>query len=324
MRSSSRSLMINGILVACLTGYGYVERPTARDVFEQCCLQRKYLCHDHFVQAAHFICEEMAMVGKHYTCFNDNTSGAYVTLADIPPHVVTFINTVLQDMDREQLTITAKYVWIFMNDALRRYYSTPLWVTSREKQVPYERISVFTETNARETLGTVLQANQASGVKYETVEGKLVASSPHVKHPHGSDSPYATISARALDMMPLGQTDPDALYQYYFVQGDMLVNLFRFCPDCGNRLDYNQLTKVGTAAVVKYACACCGQKQWESQQRTIDHTSERTFRGNVAASAAAIVAGFGYEDIRRWTSHFNLSVFSKSLFWEVFEWTRPS
>nr|CDJ90935.1 unnamed protein product [Haemonchus contortus]CDJ93653.1 unnamed protein product [Haemonchus contortus]CDJ93654.1 unnamed protein product [Haemonchus contortus] len=327
MRSSSRSLMINGILVACLTGYGYVERLTARDVFEQCCLQRKYLCHDHFVQAAHFICEEMAVVGKHYTCFHDNTSGAYVTLGDIPPHVVTFINGVLQDMKRE-LVITAKYVWIFMNDALRRYYATPLWVSSREAQTPYERISAYNETKGKELLSTPLQQSNAIGVKHEVIaEDEFTAStsSPHIKHAgEDSDLPYASISSRALHMMPLGQTDPVSLHQYYFVQGDLLMNLFRFCPECGNRVAYSQLTKVGTAAVVKYLCTVCLEpKQWESQQCTIDHTTERTFRGNVAASAAAISAGFGYEDIRRWTSHFNLSLFTKSLFWEVFEWTRP-
>ncbi|PIO58887.1 hypothetical protein TELCIR_19666 [Teladorsagia circumcincta] len=271
----------------------------------------------------------MAVVGKHYTCFHDNTSGAYVTLTDIPHHLVTFINGVLQDMNGE-VTVTAKYVWIFMNDVLRRYFPTPLWTTPREMQLSHERVSATSKE--KQTLATILKQSQEEGVKREVLEDdelKTSTSSPRVEPVLGSvkveDSSCTSISSRALDMMPLGQTDPVALHQYYLVQGDMLMELFRFCPECGNHVENSQLRKIGTAALVIYECARCRTaKQWESQQRTVDHTSERTFRGNVAASAAAISAGFGYEDIRKWTAQLNLSLFSKSLFWEVFEWTRST
>ncbi|KAK6049450.1 hypothetical protein COOONC_13045 [Cooperia oncophora] len=219
-----------------------------------------------------------------------------------------------------------------MNDALRRYYSSPLWVTSRETQTPYQRISAYNETKGKETLATVLQRNRAAGIKKEVLtDDELLAStsSPFSEsapdNSHDEDSSLSSISSRALQMLPLGQTDSAALQNFYFVQGDMLMNLFRFCPECGNPLWKRQLTKVGTAAVVRYRCAYCNTNdQWESQHRTVDHTSERTFRGNVAASAAAIAAGFGYKDIRKWTAQFNLSLFSKSHFWEVFECTRPA
>ncbi|KAK6030775.1 hypothetical protein OSTOST_03080 [Ostertagia ostertagi] len=154
--------MINGILVACLTGYGYVERSAARQ--------------------AHFICGEMAVVGKHYTCFQDNTSGAYVTLTDIPNHVVTFINGVIEEMNGE-VTITAKYVWIFMNDVLRRYFSTPLWTTSREMQISHVGTSA-PDNKEKQTLATILKQSQEVVVKQEELgddELKASTSSSHIK-----------------------------------------------------------------------------------------------------------------------------------------------
>lgn len=94
------------------------------------------------------------------------------------------------------------------------------------------------------------------------------------------------------------ESSSDSRKQHFLVEGGMLMRLFRFCPDCGRRLERAQLTAVGTAAVVRLSCRCSSgsiiTKRWESQQRIDPHKNHAHFTGNVAASIASVTAGLRY------------------------------
>ncbi|KAK6029116.1 hypothetical protein OSTOST_04782 [Ostertagia ostertagi] len=71
------------------------------------------------------MCTEMALMGKRYTPFE--TIGAYVTLLDIPAHIVDLLNANGKNIGVD-VEIGTRDVWKFLNDVLRRYYGTPLWM----------------------------------------------------------------------------------------------------------------------------------------------------------------------------------------------------
>ncbi|KAK6029115.1 hypothetical protein OSTOST_04781 [Ostertagia ostertagi] len=106
------------------------------------------------------------------------------------------------------------------------------------------------------------------------------------------------------------------------------MELFRFCPNCGTKLDKVQLTAVDTVAVVKYACGICEPcteiKQWESQKTTVPHEKggRRTKPTWLLRSPLLRLA------FRSWISNgggnnSKLALPTRSFLWKVFEWMQP-
>lgn len=97
----------------------------------------------------------------------------------------------------------------------------------------------------------------------------------------------------------LDETDPALLKQYFLIEGEMLMKLFRFCPECGEKLARSRLCPVGTAAVMRYVCSSCpartpNGKRWESQPRAVEHGKEKILQGNLNAVVAAVTTGIRY------------------------------
>ncbi|KAK6054338.1 hypothetical protein COOONC_08156 [Cooperia oncophora] len=92
VRRSSQMKITNGILAASLFAFGCTSAATAQLSYKMCCTQKKYICHKHFVQAGQCMCTVMALMGKQYTPFQGQAIGAYVTLVDIPMHLVDLLN----------------------------------------------------------------------------------------------------------------------------------------------------------------------------------------------------------------------------------------
>ncbi|KAK6060086.1 hypothetical protein COOONC_02259 [Cooperia oncophora] len=130
MRSASATKVQNAILVACLSVCGGLKKNVdPKSVYDDCHVNRRFLCHPHYVLAAQYIAAEMESVGKQFQHFEDpNASGstAYVGTDDIPPHVIRFVNGFMIAAGIEG-SVTAKDICHFMSIALRRYHSTPLW-----------------------------------------------------------------------------------------------------------------------------------------------------------------------------------------------------
>ncbi|RCN32297.1 hypothetical protein ANCCAN_21906, partial [Ancylostoma caninum] len=131
------------------------------------------------------------------------------------------------------------------------------------------------------------------------------------------------------DIYELPPQDPSLLNKYFLVEGEELLQLFHFCPKCGHKIPEGntvRLLESGTAPVVQYLCKVCSLrglpvKRWEGQKRAVDHSSEKTFRGNLVAAVAAITTGLRYVDLQRWAKQLGLALFSKTTFWKYFEWT---
>nr|CDJ93905.1 unnamed protein product [Haemonchus contortus] len=84
---------------------------------------------------------------------------------------------------------------------------------------------------------------------------------------------------------------------------------------------------VGMAAIVRYVCPKCSRqappiKHWTSQRHFVTHNREKSFKGNVAASVAAITTGLRYIELQRWADLLNLSFVRQAFFCKVFVWTK--
>ncbi|KAK6055401.1 hypothetical protein COOONC_07091 [Cooperia oncophora] len=129
----SPSKVPNLIMVASLSLIGDVERAKVDSLVENITCKRKYICNSHIIKAAKSLSDEMTASGKHLSYSADRGEGtsAYYTTADIPHHLVDLING-RTDSD---VVISARDVWTFVNDALKKFYGTPEWPQVFEVQV---------------------------------------------------------------------------------------------------------------------------------------------------------------------------------------------
>ncbi|WKX96630.1 hypothetical protein Q1695_012789 [Nippostrongylus brasiliensis] len=318
----------NAILFVCLGALGYFPGETVEEAYRKFASRHKYSCPKHYVEVGKYICTEMAMVGKFYT---ESNGRAFVTLSDIPDHVVQYINCNAARID-DDITVTQKDLWEFLNDTLRRYYATPLWFCNDEIERSAEAPTMKTaEVNVAELVHNVDQFETA--VKNEPMSDEEncgcsdgfnntnMYRAPCEPRPCHSSLPNA-------EERWMKEPDPLLSRRYFLVQGDQLMKLFKFCPECGSRLDGASLNADGTAAVVDFVCRQCNPtsptKQWESQPRLVPLAKDIHYRGNVSACVAAITTGVQFEELERWANWLNFSMFSKSYFCKVMDWVRPA
>ncbi|KAK5976447.1 hypothetical protein GCK32_010108 [Trichostrongylus colubriformis] len=346
MRGSSKSKVVNAILMGSLSAFGCASSSSARYSYQEISATSKKICHGHWIQAAQCMCTEMALMGKRYTTFTPvvGQTGAYVTLMDIPDHLVDLLNSTLENLGIE-VKVNCNEVWHFLNNALRRYYGTPFWPSEEQlaadqneeveqnHEVSEEYSNDITMEEELEKKPKVswdvvdYESDEESVSSVETKCSEYVpsdAASASGSDPLSSDSEYAFPSSSVKNMK---DTDPSDLSRNYLVSGEALLELFKFCPDCGYELEKVQLTTVDTVAVVKYVCTKGRRhmkiEQWESQEKTVPHDNEQTYKGNVAASVAALTTGLPIIDLQRWGKELKFQLPSKSFFWKVAEWAQP-
>ncbi|KAK6034211.1 hypothetical protein COOONC_28282 [Cooperia oncophora] len=79
-----------------------------------------------YYEQAQYVCAELAASGCRLSYCVDPDGGKsspYVSTADIPSHLVDTIN----GMTNGHVIISARDVWAFLNDALKRYRDCSLW-----------------------------------------------------------------------------------------------------------------------------------------------------------------------------------------------------
>nr|CDJ91734.1 unnamed protein product [Haemonchus contortus] len=227
--------------MASLSLGGEIERSNVDSLVDNACTDNKFFCHTHLVTAAQYISAEMAMAGRRFSHFEDPTawaSTAYVTLADIPPHLVESFNEM---KNNDNIVITERDVCTFLNNALRKYHGTPLWPERIEDRLNFDEGASGMISSGAAGLkegATLLDALQASAKQFD---GTIDASDT-VCHP----------SPSFLQASHSEQKDPVTKGHYYLVKGEKLMQLFRFCPECGEKLRSTKLTAAGTAAIVEY------------------------------------------------------------------------
>ncbi|KAK6060155.1 hypothetical protein COOONC_02190, partial [Cooperia oncophora] len=119
-RMCTGSKNTNLIMVASLSLVGIVDRANAEAVVEEISRNSKYICYSHVMQAAQYLCAEMAARGRRLSFYK---SEAYVTSEDIPADFVEVINSI----NNSNTTITARDVRSFVNCMLKRYHASSLW-----------------------------------------------------------------------------------------------------------------------------------------------------------------------------------------------------
>ncbi|EYC21665.1 hypothetical protein Y032_0019g3950 [Ancylostoma ceylanicum] len=135
----------------------------------------------------------------------------------------------------------------------------------------------------------------------------------------------------ANDAVCFPETDPSFLNGFFLVQGVMLMQLFMVCQQCSARLSPGKvrLSAVGTAPVVQYYCPRCSVdkgdiKCWEGQRRSLNHTREGSFLGNILTVISAVVTGTRFWELQQWAKQLRLSFISNSFFYKWFFHCKPS
>ncbi|VDO06670.1 unnamed protein product [Haemonchus placei] len=256
---------------------------------------------------------EMVRVGsgiRHFEDPNARRPTAYVANGDIPRDTIDELNK----MAGGAAVLTCRDVSKFLNDALNRYYATRFWPVTEEKTC-----------NGRDSSG------KNGGGKAVSVSERSDHSRPNEsrvlekdQQARSSSLPEKSVNGCASNGGPVNcltttveKTDPTVLSQYFSIKGEMLLQLFNFCPRCGHRLSGARLKAVGKAAVVKFICHQCSMskmKLWEGQEVSLLRGSERSYKGNVEAAVSAINTGLRYEKLGRWAKQLNLSMFSRKQF----------
>lgn len=176
---------------------------------------------------------------------------------------------------------------------MRRYYGSSLWPEQTlaellEVHPSGERIQKLEDADKNH----MEDGRAAESGKVDRAESKNGGPSTSSSETFVSSEPSGSSSCLPECARSLAHTDSAELGKYYLIQGDKLMKLFRFCPECGYKLEKRQLTSDGTAAVVKFTCGGCRsnapqEKRWESQSRTFLHAREEAFKGDLAVSVAA-------------------------------------
>ncbi|XGW28726.1 hypothetical protein V3C99_008483 [Haemonchus contortus] len=312
-RRMSAALNQNVTLLMSLTLAGHMEVERARSSFETATKRNVYVCHRHVVHAAQFWTAEMVRVGSGIRLVEDPNARrptAYVANGDIPGDTIDELNKIAG----VAAVVTCRDVSKFLNDALSCYYATKLWPVTEEKICNGrdssgknggggKAVSVSERSDPSRPNGSrLLEKNQQAG-----------SSSIPEKNINGCASNGGHVNCITTTVE---KTDPTVLSQYFSIKGEMLLQLFNFCPRCGHRLPGARLKAVGKSAVVKFICHQCSMykmKLWEGQELSLLRGSERAYKGNVKAAVSAINTGLRYEKLERWANQLNLSMFSRKL-----------
>ncbi|VDO59367.1 unnamed protein product [Haemonchus placei] len=275
------------ILLLSLSLAGQMDNESARTIAEYITRQQSKICHMHVVQAAQYILAEMTLAGKGFAYFVDpyaSGSTACVKDEDIPQGLVQIFNTIAEGT----VTIEPRDVSKFLNDALERYYASALWPVTEEvddSESPVKAdedgeeegevagvsgLCKGSESTFTAEMGGILLIPAPSGVNGNALAG---LSDRNSTYPSEMSVNGEFVPDDVQESTLLQESDPAALHRYFLVKGEMLMQLFQFCPLCGHKLSETQLDAIGTAPVVRFICkqCCVGERRvqlWEGQQRT--------------------------------------------------------
>ncbi|KHJ90127.1 hypothetical protein OESDEN_10033 [Oesophagostomum dentatum] len=192
---------------------------------------------------------------------------AYVNEGDIPQHVIDGLNESWKSVD------------------------------AKTEVAPQHLGSDFSEGPSQPEIREI---NNNETIKDFNIDGFDLCSSPNSSPCCSIFEPDRSSPESLAELKPyatkVGETKKALLGQYFLVEGEQLLQLFRFCPSCGTRLTKAELTAAGTAPVVRFLCPLCSLhapyvSRWEGQKRAVEHSREKMFKGNVAACVSLITTG---------------------------------
>ncbi|EPB71241.1 hypothetical protein ANCCEY_09662 [Ancylostoma ceylanicum] len=233
--------------LAVFAGRGIAE---LKRLYEQS-QQRKAICEQRFVTVAQYIGSEIGWAGKNYS----------------------------EHLDAERLRCRyhdqEEHCGICRICACERVNSNGRWCgkgqsaeeeadenSNKETEAPTsnrgdvnEPIEVVEADDDDETppasLAQLLPSRQDSGSSKKTTDLPSF-------HNHLIYMPSKRPSSPSLGYPPLPETDTKLLDEFYLIEGALLLSLFRFCPECGEKSPIStgnvRVIAHGTALVVHYIC----------------------------------------------------------------------
>ncbi|KHJ80367.1 hypothetical protein OESDEN_19959 [Oesophagostomum dentatum] len=144
----------------------------------------------------------------------------------------------------------------------------------------------------------------------------------------GRTSPESLVEEKPY-LPKVGSTDKEAMRQYYLVEGEQLLQLFRYCPQCGTEVSKAELKAVGTAPVVRFICPSCSLRapyvcKWEGQKKAVEHAHEKMYKGNIEACVSLITTGLRFVELKRFADQLHMALFSDTYYWKIFELTKQA
>ncbi|PIO65097.1 hypothetical protein TELCIR_13249 [Teladorsagia circumcincta] len=142
-----------------------------------------------------------------------------------------------------------------------------------ERMYTHSKTPNFVMTASLSLMGVVDRANVDAVVAHIT-RNQIYVCNTHVIQADSEYQPSGFESdCNFLDTTEhFGQTDEADKQKYFLVNGEKLLELMRFSPECGHRLGSTQLGAVGTAAVVRFVCGNCSVRY--PLVKRIEHNDE--------------------------------------------------
>nr|CDJ85226.1 unnamed protein product [Haemonchus contortus] len=257
-RNASCQPKRNAVLLACLVKLNIISLNRARRIFDEL-LQttkstrnHKRFCREHYAESVSFLAAMVEMRTGRDSCYG---------LDAVPQDVLV---DVLEELDLlnnrfdEKLKLNVFDLSTFYNSyASDIQHNTGKWrrciqelaalrppVQSAKQEVE----EVLSDATLNLPIGTLPPSD--SSANQDLFTDVIPKSEP--QYPDDPEFP---------------ETDPTLMDRYFLVRGKKLMNLFRFCPQCGQQVRRTALTATGTAPVVHFLCDACSSTamKWEGQ-----------------------------------------------------------
>ena len=137
-----------------------------------------------------------------------------------------------------------------------------------------------------------------------------------------SDSSYVpssqTPSSESLDESEMPKEDEEGAEwvpkRRWIVDEDKLMELFQFCPHCGNLITKKEPHLMGgSRLVVKWECAGGCRSSWQNSPQM----THRAADNNILISASIFFTGATYTDIAEWADLIDLQIPRQTQFYSI-------
>ncbi|KAK6745775.1 hypothetical protein RB195_012097 [Necator americanus] len=277
-------------------GGNFEEMKTAYDVMKE---RRRRICDIHFIETAQRMTDEITSRGGSLLRSEDD-GRTYVSKRDIPPQLIANLQDVLNGFDDGSLFSDVD-VQTFVNECLSRYYNGEVWM-GPDLQFPksvqpmgLKRVEEASVPSGPQFVpSTTPPPTKRPKIELEFVEKRESTSESSFVHSvssesitigsfHAPNKDTSTSSFDPWDICELPSQDNDLLRKHFMVEGEQLLQLFRFCPQCGQKIPEGNTVRLlehGNVPIVQFLCKNCSRqgepvKRWEGQKRAVDHHCER-------------------------------------------------
>ncbi|KAK6745773.1 hypothetical protein RB195_012097 [Necator americanus] len=230
-------------------GGNFEEMKTAYDVMKE---RRRRICDIHFIETAQRMTDEITSRGGSLLRSEDD-GRTYVSKRDIPPQLIANLQDVLNGFDDGSLFSDVD-VQTFVNECLSRYYNGEVWM-GPDLQFPksvqpmgLKRVEEASVPSGPQFVpSTTPPPTKRPKIELEFVEKRESTSESSFVHSvssesitigsfHAPNKDTSTSSFDPWDICELPSQDNDLLRKHFMVEGEQLLQLFRFCPQCGQKI----------------------------------------------------------------------------------------